>query len=156
MNVVGIDPGISGALALFCSGRLHALHDMPIFDGRVDGIELTELLVKWQPDTVFLEDTQPMPKNGSIASFKLGLNTGIVIGVVQAQQIPLTRVRPSTWKRNQGLIGQNKERSRGLATELFPDHADQFRLVKDHGRAEAALIGRYGVWENIHRDKESQ
>ena len=33
-----------------------------------------------------------------------------------------------------------------MATELLPDFADQFRRVKDDGRAEAALIARYGAY----------
>ena len=48
-----------------------------------------------------------------------------------------------------GLRGKPKAASRGMATELFPHIADQFRRVKDDGRAEAALIARYGAYMNI-------
>ena len=50
-----------------------------------------------------------------------------------------------------GLRGKPKAASRGMATELFPDFADQFRRVKDDGRAEAALIARYGAYQNIRQ-----
>jgi len=146
--VVGIDPGITGAIAVLCDGRLISVIDMPVNDGRCDGGELTEILeaiVIHYETFVFVEDTQPMPKNGSIASFKLGLNTGVVLGVVQALSLPLRRVRPSEWKRGQGLIGKTKNASRGLASEIYPTFANQFRLVKNDGRAEAALIARHGV-----------
>ena len=155
MIIVGIDPGITGALAVFDSGGLVAIEDMPVFDSRVDGRSLSVFLDGFDPDTVYLEDTHAMPKNGSIASFKLGLNTGIVIGVVQSlDNIGLVRVLPRTWKTMHHLNGKRKDASRGLATELFPQWAPHFKLMKHHGRAEAALIGRYGVWDTIHRDKQ--
>ena len=151
MNLVGIDPGITGALAWWNYGTVHQIVDMPVFDGRVSGRDIKEWLGDcWGPDVVYLEWTHPMPKNGSIASYSLGLNSGIVIGVVQALGIPLERVRPAAWKLAMGLRGKDKSASRGMATELFPEHAAMFRRVKDDGRAEAALIARYGAYQNIH------
>ena len=149
MIIVGIDPGVTGALALFRDGTLRSIEDMPVDAGRVNGHAVTILLTLAEPDVVYLEWTQPMPKNGSIASYSLGLNTGIVIGVVQALNIPLERVRPAAWKLAMGLRGKPKAASRGMATELFPDFAAMFRRVKDDGRAEAALIARYGAYQNI-------
>lgn len=153
MNIVGIDPGVTGALARFAGGRITDVVDMPVFDGRADGAEIAAYLGIWAPDAVFLEWTQPMPKNGSIASYSLGLNSGIIIGVVQTLAIPLHRVRPAAWKLAMGLRGKPKVASRGLATELFPYFADTFRRVKDDGRAEAALIARHGAYQMIHQEK---
>jgi hypothetical protein len=150
MIILGIDPGITGAISHFINGRLDEIIDMPVFDTRVDGGQIGEILTFTNADIAVIEDTQPMPKNGSIASFKLGLNTGIIIGAVQAQGVTLNRVRPSTWKRWAGLIGKPKEASRGLVIELYPEIASDVRLVKHHGRAEAILIGRYGVYHQIH------
>jgi crossover junction endodeoxyribonuclease RuvC len=36
------------------------------------------------------------------------------------------------------------KRPRALALRLFPSTAEHFARKKDHGRAEAALIARYG------------
>jgi crossover junction endodeoxyribonuclease RuvC len=151
MIIVGIDPGVTGALAIFGAGRLAGVVDMPVNDGRVNGSAIASWFLRWKPQVVYLEWTQPMPKNGSIASYSLGLNSGIVIGVVQALSIPLERVRPNAWKKAMGLTGKPKAASRGMATELFPEYADQFRRVKDDGRAEAALIARYGAYVNIQQ-----
>jgi crossover junction endodeoxyribonuclease RuvC len=148
-TIVGIDPGVTGALACFYNGTLADLDDMPVEASRVNGWGVATLLNEWDPQVVYLEWTQPMPKNGSIASYSLGLNSGIVIGVVQALGISLERVRPNAWKLAMGLRGKPKAASRGMASELFPDFADQFRRVKDDGRAEAALIARYGAYRNI-------
>ncbi|HZY06794.1 MAG TPA: hypothetical protein VFE69_03575 [Ilumatobacteraceae bacterium] len=149
MIVVGIDPGITGGLACIRHGILDDVQAMPVYSGRADGLGIDELLTEWEPDAVYVEDTQPMPRNGSIASFSLGLNTGIVVGAVTANRFRLVRVRPQAWKKKMGLIGKDKTASRGLARELFPQYAERFKLVKHDGLAEAALIARYGVFNEI-------
>jgi hypothetical protein len=148
-TIVGIDPGVTGGLAVIREGRLAGVEPMPVHNGRADGMGIDELLVMWEPDAVYLEDTQPMPKNGSIASFSLGLNTGIVIGAVTANAFALVRVKPQLWKKRMGLTGKPKDASRGLARELFPEFADKFKLVKSDGLAEAALIARYGAFNEM-------
>lgn len=152
MIVVGIDPGVTGAIAVLTGGTLSAVKDMPIADGRCAGYDVYDFLEDLEPEVVVVEDTQPMPKNGSIASFKLGLNTGIVLGVAQSLGYPIVRMRPVDWKRANGLIGKSKDASRYLASELWPSHRDKFKLVKHDGRAEAALIGRAYV---IRRQREA-
>jgi crossover junction endodeoxyribonuclease RuvC len=146
--IVGVDPGMTGAIAVIVDGRLATIWDMPVNEGRVDGAQVCDWLgnLPTTYDThVFVEDLHPMPRNGTIASFKSGLNLGIVLGVVESLSLPLRRVRASEWKRNQGLIGKTKAASRGLASELYPEFREQFRLTKHDGRAEAALIARYGL-----------
>jgi len=147
--IVGIDPGITGGLAVIHSGKLVGIEAMPTHDGRADGAEIDQILTEWEPDVVYVENTGPMPKNGSIASFSLGLNTGIVLGVVQANRFALVRPRPIEWKRKLGLVGKDKNASRGLASELFPDFRERFRRVKDDGLAEASLIARYGFFNEF-------
>jgi crossover junction endodeoxyribonuclease RuvC len=146
--VIGIDPGVTGALATHQDGRLIEVFDMPVLGGRVDGAALRDLLSGYEDDedvTVYLEDVHAMPKNGSIASFSLGLNTGIIIGVTQTLSHPLVRVRPLAWKRKMGVMNTDKNALRGMAREIYPSFADRFKRVKDHNRAEAVLISRYGV-----------
>lgn len=156
--VIGVDPGVTGALAVLIDGRLVAVFDMPVNESQADPRAIADMITAVTEHAeiaaVVVEKTQPMPKNGSIASFKLGFNTGVVIGVVQTLQHPLRRVPPAEWKRGSGLIGKTKAASRGLATELYPGFAEQFRLVKHDGRAEAALIARYGLSELIKEDNE--
>lgn len=149
MRVCGVDPGMTGALAFLDHGNLKDLWDMPVFDGRVDGGRVADLLTAWKPSIVCLEWTQPMPKNGVIASFSLGQNTGIVMGVAQALRYPLVRVRPARWKKDSGLWRKPKAASRGLASDLYPEWREQFRLVKNDGRAEAVLIARWCLSQQI-------
>lgn len=147
--IVGIDPGITGGIACIANGKLVGVEAMPIHDGRADGAEIDEILTTWEPDTVYVENTQAMPKNGSIASFSLGLNTGVILGVVQANHFALVRPRPIDWKRKMGLVGKDKNASRGVASELFPEFRDRFKRVKDDGLAEACLIARYGFFNEF-------
>ena len=145
MRIVGIDPGVTGALALHAGGRLMDVCDMPVYDGRTDPLGLHELLTTWEPDVVYIEHTQPMPRNGNIASFSLGLNSGVIIGVVGSMRHPFVRVRPVAWKRKMSVLQKDKNAIRGIVREIYPEWADTFKRVKDHNRAEAVLISRYGV-----------
>jgi hypothetical protein len=152
MIIVGIDPGVTGALARYEGGVLDSIADMPTFDGRIDAIELEELLTG--TDIAYIENQHPMPKNGSIASFKLGMNFGIVVCMVEHMGIQLVRIPASTWKRWNGLLGKNKEASVQLCRELWPNMREHVRLAKHHNRAEAALIARYGHFKQIHEGAE--
>jgi hypothetical protein len=152
MRIVAADPGITGALAVYDHGTLESVHDMPVHDGLTDGGALGDLLKEWHPDIVVIERVQPMPRNGSIASFSLGTNYGIIIGVTTALSHPLAKLRPSEWKRRMGLLKKPKEASQRLAIELWPAHAPMFRLAKHHNRAEAALIARSYAFQAIHEE----
>jgi hypothetical protein len=147
--VIGIDPGVTGAFAVHERGVLNAVVDLPVLEGRIDGASLAALLRGYEDPVVYLENTQPMPKNGSIASYSLGLNTGIIVGVVQSLSHPLVRVRPNEWKRKMAVTKLDKNGIRGIAREIYPQWADSFKRVMDHNRAEAVLISRYGVAQQL-------
>lgn len=148
-RIIGIDPGAGGAITLLINTVPHVVRDMPSASGITSASELAELLTELDPDVVVLEDTQPMPKNGSIASFQLGMNTGIVVGVVGTLQHPLVRIRPVDWKRANGLIGKEKDASRHLARELWPHMQDQLKRKLDVDRADAMLIARAHIIRSV-------
>ena len=151
MIIAGIDPGVTGALACHMGGVLTAVEDMPVYDGRTDPVGLAEILNTWNPGVVYIEQTQAMPKNGSIASFSLGMNSGIIIGVVGSLSYPFVRVRPVAWKRKMSVLQKDKNGVRGIVREIYPEWADTFKRVKDHNRAEAVLISRYGVTDQLQQ-----
>jgi hypothetical protein len=66
-----------------------------------------------------------------------------VIGALQATGTPMVKIASARWKMQMGLRGKPKDASRGLAIDLWPDFAEQFRLKRHDGRAEAALIARW-------------
>lgn len=142
-KIVGIDPGLTGALALLDGAKLTYIEDMPVYNKRASGRLIGEIISRWDPDYVVIEDVHSMPKQGVASSFLFGLNTGIVIGAVQASGVPMVKIGSGRWKMQMGLRGKPKDASRGLAMELWPLFAEQFKLKKHDGRAEAALIARW-------------
>jgi hypothetical protein len=148
--ILGIDPGISGALAFYFPDHPErvAVEDMPIVGGDVDGVTLAKRIASMSPYVAFLERVNAMPGQGVSSTFKFGKSYGVAIGVISAAAIPLHLVSPARWKGHLHLSA-DKEMARALALRLFPACSDHFKRKKDHGRAEASLIARYGA-ETLH------
>lgn len=148
MIVVGIDPGLTGAIAILENGRAKLVFDMPIMkDGKtnqVDGLALYNALLP-VPDhaQVILEQVHAMPGQGVSSMFTFGGAYHAARVVVQCLGLRLHKVTPSKWKRIAGL-GKDKEAARTMAIELFPEVAMDLQRKKDAGRAEALLIAHYG------------
>lgn len=159
MLYVGIDPGVTGAVSVIdCtyleSGEIEC-HDTPIYhDGkrtRINSADCGALLRDLKRESggklaVFIEKSQPMPKNGSIACFGLGYSFGVWIGILAALEIPYTLVTPQAWKKAL-MPGEPKEKdsSRVVARRLWPAQTEEWlSRKKDHGRADALLIAEYG------------
>ena len=143
--VLGIDPGKTGALAfLDADGDLLAVHDMPDATCSALGAHVRDLLVEYRPTQAFVERTQAFPGQGRTSAHDYGRDAGAVLGALGAWDIPTTLLAPSKWKVAVGLRGKDKTASRQLAVELWPAWSASFARVKDHGRAEGALIARYG------------
>lgn len=141
--IVGIDPGLSGAIAwLDDDGTLLAACDMPVVDGHVNYVDLGRLLAA-APDVAVVEKVHSMPGQGVASTFKFGQAYGAVLGCLGALQVPVEHVTPSKWKRAHRLIGRDKDASRAVAIDRWPDRAELFRRKKDHGRADAALIAAW-------------
>jgi crossover junction endodeoxyribonuclease RuvC len=143
--ILGVDPGLTGALAFFFPGfpaRI-ATDDMPVAGGEINAAGLADRIRKMRPDVALIERVGAMPGQGVSSTFKFGASFGVVCGVLAALEIPCHRVSPASWKKHFRL-SSDKEASRALALRLFPATAEHFAHKKDHGRAEAALIARYG------------
>ena len=144
--IVGIDPGKTGAIALFypeTSSRV-AVHDLPLADGEISAPLLADLIRGYAPSLAIIERVSAMPGQGVVSMFNFGRAYGDVRGVVGALGIPLHFVTPQKWKKHFRL-SSDKEQARALALRLFPACADHFKLKKHHGRAEAALIAKFGA-----------
>jgi crossover junction endodeoxyribonuclease RuvC len=143
--ILGIDPGISGAIAFYFPGISSrvAAEDMPTAGGEVNAAGLADRIRKMRPDVAVIERVGAMPGQGVSSTFKFGASFGVACGVLAALEIPCHRVSPASWKKHFRL-SSDKEASRALALRLFPATAEHFSRKKDDGRAEAALIARYG------------
>lgn len=153
--ICGIDPGMSGALAFLdtATGSVETI-DMPVLRlarggktrGEVDAHALAALFWERHTGHVFLEHVWARGGEGQPASFSFGEGYGVIKGVIAAVAVPLTLVAPNKWKRAMGVL-DGKSGARARASQLLPAAADQWRLVKHDGRAEAALIALYGARE---------
>lgn len=143
--VLGVDCGVTGALAFYWPQfpQQITVEDMPRVGKDIDVTTLAQRIAQMRPDVAVVEAVHAMPKNGSIAGFKLGMAYGAVRGAIAAAGIPLYLIAASKWKRKLGLSA-DKEGSRDLAMRMWP-HATCFNRVKDHNRAEASLLARHGV-----------
>jgi crossover junction endodeoxyribonuclease RuvC len=156
MIYIGIDPGLSGAVAVIndTAPVLHSVHDTPtiLVEGektkrKYHAAAMALLLKPFEgtPALVVLENVHSMPKQGVASSFCFGEGLGIWKGIIAAYGLALEMPSPQRWKK---LLladqGKEKEASRYKATQLFPSLADQLSRVKDDGRAEALLMAEYG------------
>jgi crossover junction endodeoxyribonuclease RuvC len=144
--IAGIDPGISGGLAFYfpdVPSRV-AAEDMPIVAGEVNAAALAKRVASMRPDIVIVERVGAMPGQGVASTFKFGAAFGAICGVLGALEIPVYRVAPTVWKRHFNLSA-DKEMARALAIRLFAATAEHFARKRDHNRAEAALLARYGA-----------
>ena len=155
--ILGVDPGLSGAIALLDvdTGDLVGLWDMPAADGHVLGPNLGNIIRQFCVAVAWIEDVHSMPRDGVASAHRFGRAIGVVEGVLGDQSISIRRVTPAAWKKAAGIrTGADKEASRRRAIELWPAHADAFARKKDHGRAEAALVARHG-WLELNRKETS-
>lgn len=151
---IGIDPGISGAIAVLTEDGqdILAIHDMPVCEVKsgkatkrfVSAAMLAEILREWDTGSVICEKVGAMPGQGVASMFNFGKSAGVVEGVCAGLTIPMTLVTPQKWQKAASRR-DGKDGSRARAAELFPRYAKEFSRVKDDGRAEAVLIARFGV-----------
>lgn len=91
-----------------------------------------------------VERVSPRPDQGIASTARFVGSMYLAQGVAVGIGMGLVRVTPAAWKRYMGL-SSDKERSRALALEMWPQHAGYFRRKGDHDRAEAALMALWAI-----------
>lgn len=146
MNYIGIDPGLSGAVAVLDqSGKCIHCSDLPLTKEdkpSIDSKELHKILCEFLPAKVIVEKVHAMPGQGVTSMFNFGKSYGAILAAVDVSGANRVNVTPMSWKKHFGLIGTEKDASRVLAVEMFPDAP--LKRKKDHGRADALLMAHYG------------
>lgn len=161
MITLGIDPGLSGAIALLRDGGLLGVYDVPSVALKAKGrnVDLPQLAATFGrivemfgiPDECWIEEVHAMPKQGVASSFKFGTAFGIVQGMAAAHMMPIRFVSPHHWKTDLRLP-KGKDAARAIASRQWPVMSESFRRVKDDGRAEAALIALYGYRQTARKE----
>ncbi|HVI88287.1 MAG TPA: hypothetical protein VM659_08295 [Dongiaceae bacterium] len=156
--LIGVDPGIKGALAFFYDDGRQAVIDVPIRakhpgGNEVDPRALQQMLRAHVPadekGLVVMESSHAFmgsgKRVGSMASqASLAATKAVIAAVCELSGMDIAYVTPREW---QGLFGirkteseDTKDQSLRIARELYP----HLKLTKTSGRADALLIGRYG------------
>ena len=155
MIIIGIDPGISGAICFLKNGSILDVIDMPIMtDGKknkkqVNGSqiynEIKSLINENGKDNlkVVVEQVSAMPGQGVTSMFNFGQSFGILKGICAAMQLPIYFVRPAKWKKYFNLINAEKDASRTRAIEIFPYYSSNLSKKKDSNKADAILIASF-------------
>ncbi len=130
MKVIGIDPGLSGAIAIIKDNKVLSIHDMPVMsEGKKNKRQLNSAqLVKIIKDNVenkedirvIVEQVNAMPGQGVTSMFNFGQTFGAIKGICAALGLPIFFVRPSKWKKHFELINSSKDASRTKAIEMYP------------------------------------
>lgn len=149
----GIDPGLTGALAVLDFEKFHLhLWDTPTVSVKVgdkirkrcDPGAYADALAHFPLDYCTIENVQSLPSDGHVGAFTFGKVTGIAIGIAAGLDIPLASVAPAKWKM-QMQVAADKKAAKYRASQLFPNCTGGWSREMDHGRAEAAIIALYSA-----------
>jgi len=153
MIIIGIDPGISGAISIVENKKIIEVYDTPtMIDGKknkkqVNGAQVSniikERLNSEKEVVVVVEHVNAMPGQGVTSMFNFGQSFGVIKGICAALSIPIHFVRPAKWKKHFNLIKTNKDASRTKVIEAYPEISSKLHRKKDSNRADAILIALY-------------
>ena len=165
MIIVGIDPGIAGAICFFYNGKVIDVIDMPTMaegkknkkqvNGRQIFNEIKSIKSKFLNEniSVVVEQVSAMPGQGVTSMFNFGQSFGVIKGICSAMELPIYYVRPAKWKKYFNLINSEKDASRTKAIEMFPKISDKLSRKKDNNKADAILISQF--FENTRENNNN-
>ena len=105
MKIIGIDPGLSGAIAILEDNKVLSIFDMPVMaEGKKNKRQLNsaqlvniirENTASRDEVAVIVEQVNAMPGQGVTSMFNFGQTFGAIKGVCAALNLPILFVRPS-------------------------------------------------------------
>ena len=153
MKIIGIDPGLSGAIAILENNKVLNIFDMPVMsEGKKNKRQLNSALLvsllkenidQSEEVSIVVEQVNAMPGQGVTSMFNFGQTFGAIKGVCAALELPIFFVRPSKWKKYFELINSSKDASRTKAIEMYPMLSKQLAKKKDVNKSDAILIARF-------------
>ena len=153
MKIIGIDPGLSGGIAILENNKVLSIFDMPVMaEGKknkrqLNSAQLVVIIkenIKSNEDVVVIvEQVNAMPGQGVTSMFNFGQTFGAIKGVCAALELPIFFVRPAKWKKHFELINSSKDSSRTKVIEMYPILSNQLAKKKDVNKSDAILIARF-------------
>lgn len=162
MIAIGIDIGVTGALAAVDSRGSATVFDLPTITipgermvrRRLDPCGLMSVIRQVVPagETAIavVENVHSMPTDSGPSGFSLGESRGFVIAVLEIARLKPRVIEPTTWKRfyDLRLPDKNGSLAREKAVALYPGMAAALARVKDHNRADSLLIAHWALRNN--------
>ena len=153
MKIIGIDPGLTGAIVIMQNNKVLDIIDMPVMaEGKknkrqLNSAQLVSIIKKNiesnEEVAVVVEQVNAMPGQGVTSMFNFGQTFWAIKGVCAALELPIFFVRPSKWKKYFELINASKDSSRTKAIEMYPSLSNHLAKKKDVNKSDAILIARY-------------
>lgn len=142
MNILGVDPGINGAIAIYKNDNFE-FYNIPTMTKKsgkknkkiIDLNKLTEIL-KNNIDNTFIaiiEDVHAFPKQGAVSTFNFGEAKGIMLGLCSSLCREIKLISPQAWTKK-----FNVKNSREDIYNYLPKIN-----VKNHHQADAAFLVLY-------------
>ena len=163
MKIIGIDPGLSGAIAVMEKNKILSIFDMPVMaEGKknkrqLNSAQLVKLLneniLKDEEVSIIVEQVNAMPGQGVTSMFNFGQTFGAIKGICAALGLPIFFVRPSKWKKHFELINASKDSSRTKAIEMYPSLSNELAKKKDVNKSDAILIARFYSETRLNKEK---
>lgn len=141
MIYIGIDPGVSGALAVISEGREAKVMT---WEPNAYIAAFRAISASTECSIACLEKVSAMPKQGVTSMFNFGENFGYIRGLLEANGIPYELVTPKKWQKEFSVTDKNG--SIEVCKRLFPG-VNLRRTEKcrnDHdGMSDALLMAEY-------------
>lgn len=152
MNILGIDPGLDGALVVYALGRIveqRCTRDL-CPDGYVPE-QMDGLVGQWCSDhgvtVAVLERVASRPGQGVASMFKLGYGVGLWRGILAGRVQTVIEPTPQAWQKVvlRDIPGEGKARAVGRAAQVAGLDLTPGRRRKPHdGLADATCLAIYG------------
>ena len=153
MKIIGIDPGLSGAIAVLEDNKVLGIYDMPVMaEGKkskrqLNSAQLVSIIKQHTSNNdelaIVVEQVNAMPGQGVTSMFNFGQTFGAIKGVCAALELPIFFVRPTKWKKYFELLNSSKDASRTKAIEMYPSLSNHLSKKKDVNKSDAILIARF-------------
>ena len=120
MNLIAVDPGLRGGIAVLANGSITAV-PMPLAGKGLDLAAIAGIIRDNAPAWIIVEKVGARPGQGTVSMFSFGMGYGAVLGIAAALSVPVEMVTPQRWK-STVLHGTAKDKSSAIAfcRRVFP------------------------------------
>jgi crossover junction endodeoxyribonuclease RuvC len=153
-TLAAFDPGLSGAYTIVPGAQVLLLEHLPVFATQhrrtskvrheLDLHSIRDQLVAYSVSLAVIEAVGAMPGQGVTSMFRFGMATGQLMGLCIGLGMSLRLIRPQEWQRYH-RIGGAPGAAKQTALQLYSHLSTQMVRKKDDHRADALLIGNYGL-----------